>query len=581
MDRVHTENGSCSSGDALQSLVDRENRVRINAAVFERIPPLPRDTLQSSIQNRSILSWPHPQPNNVINTSSSDLSLPSVITPYRPGYVPAQPSEFSRRDVPPPIPPFRGSSTTGTTEHNPILLPSSPTQAAFISQLRYAAQAPSSMSLVPHTQHSIIYDIPGPQSSSLRRPFLHEPDLSDMYPPPRQRSPKPNVPPTPALSTNHFPDKKALHTSLVATANFLHAQNIDYKVKDLCAYYSISLREGYYHLRKLRTHGVYFIPSRKDKRFPRGCHLTISKEQLRVIDAFIEKELWDGRGQERFENRLTWDKVRAACNVTIADNTFRRYMGTLNYSKCISCLIGYVSRSTGARRVKFAQKMLERFPTKENWRRVRFSDTVRYGFDDRGEARILKKPGERYCSECFREEMDVDTRWKFRRERRLHAWGAVGYNFISKLVIYDTEFEKNWTPEVYRSKILETEVASWLQRGDDFVLHEEGSIGTGIGIFTPGSGETNEVREWKIERDVDCYFNAEMSPDLAPIRRAFRLPRRAADVLGMPEWDTGSMEEWCRRGWEGLEQSVVNEWCDSMPDRLREVIACEGRMTPH
>ena len=62
---------------------------------------------------------------------------------------------------------------------------------------------------------------------------------------------------------------------------------------------------------------------------------------------------------------------------------------------------------------------------------------------------------------------------------RVHAWGAIGYNFKSPLMFYEVPGNSNGaiTHKVYIEQILEVEVRKWIERGNDFVLEEDGASG--------------------------------------------------------------------------------------------------------
>jgi len=67
--------------------------------------------------------------------------------------------------------------------------------------------------------------------------------------------------------------------------------------------------------------------------------------------------------------------------------------------------------------------------------------------------------------------------------------------------------------QIYRDKILEKVVGSWLDRGDTFVLEEDGDSGYGGRNTKKG----NIVKEWKQAYGLKHYFNVARSPDLSPI----------------------------------------------------------------
>ena len=64
---------------------------------------------------------------------------------------------------------------------------------------------------------------------------------------------------------------------------------------------------------------------------------------------------------------------------------------------------------------------------------------------------------------------------------------------------------------MYIDFILEPVVKSWLEKGDDFILEEDGNSSG------HGSGKDNIVRRWKDEHQLKHFFNCPHSSDLSPI----------------------------------------------------------------
>ena len=64
----------------------------------------------------------------------------------------------------------------------------------------------------------------------------------------------------------------------------------------------------------------------------------------------------------------------------MTDRTMHRVMKlAMDYEKCKACVTGWLADRPMARRVKWAQDMLVKYPKPEDWHRVRFSDEVHFG----------------------------------------------------------------------------------------------------------------------------------------------------------------------------------------------------------
>jgi hypothetical protein len=97
------------------------------------------------------------------------------------------------------------------------------------------------------------------------------------------------------------------------------------------------------------------------------------------------------------------------------------------------------------KRKDWAEVMKERYPSKKNWRRVRFSDEVHWAVGPEGKVRIIRKPGERLCSDCIQHTLD----------RVQETRNTVGYNFKSDLNFHTTTSKNGrMSLQVYRDQIL-------------------------------------------------------------------------------------------------------------------------------
>ncbi|KAK3951877.1 hypothetical protein QBC32DRAFT_370791 [Pseudoneurospora amorphoporcata] len=143
--------------------------------------------------------------------------------------------------------------------------------------------------------------------------------------------------------------------------------------------------------------------------------------------------------------------------------------------------------------------------------------------------------------------------------KRLHCWAAIGYNFKSELIWYDSgNANGKMTLQCYRDQILEPVVGEWLRKGEDFVLEED-----------------NDSEENGLEH----YFNCSCSPDFTPIEKAWQSPKQY--LRKRPCWDDTIVKELAEEGWAALTQERINSWIDSIPQILKDCIELEGAMTGH
>src|SRR5437764_13452311 len=131
-------------------------------------------------------------------------------------------------------------------------------------------------------------------------------------------------------------------------------------------------------------------------------------------------------------------------------------MYALDYHKCIACRKGWISKSLAKKHIEYARRMLEQYPTKEYWRRVRFSDKVHFGHGREGRLLIISKKGQRYCQNCIQEVGGPAETEK----NKVYTWAAIRYDFKSNLVFYNVPLNTNgkMTLQIYKDSILESVV---------------------------------------------------------------------------------------------------------------------------
>jgi hypothetical protein len=265
---------------------------------------------------------------------------------------------------------------------------------------------------------------------------------------------------------------------------------------------------------------------------------------------------------------LTWEQIGTEVGLDLSGRTIRRALGTMKYHKCIACRKGWVNKATAEKRVEHSRIMLEKYPDVDDWKYVRFSDEVHFGWGPQGKLRIIRKPGMRYCQDCIQEADEPDEKDK----KRFHCWATIGWDFKSPIYFYNVPGNTNgkMSLQVYRDQILEPIVKPWLESGQDFVLEEDGDSGH-------GTGKSNIVRTWKQKHGLKSYFNCSSSPDLSPIENCWLPPK--AYCRKYPHWNDATTRELIYEDWDQVTQNFINKQVATMLDRYKAVLEGDGRMT--
>jgi hypothetical protein len=356
--------------------------------------------------------------------------------------------------------------------------------------------------------------------------------------------------------THHSTPTKA---HIIGACKWIDAEGIKGKKISVFKLFGVSKARGWQILRDEENRRRFSVQNRPQE--PRGRKPLLTPTDIRKMERIIEDADFESRS-------MTWDTLAYEAGLDVSPHTVQRAMGTLNYHKCIACKKGWVNKASATRRIEYAQVMLQRYPTQDNWKHVRFSDEVHIGVGPQGQVRVIRKPGERYCVNCIQYADEPNEEDK----KKLHAWAAVGYSFKSPLVFYNIESNTNgkMTQKAYINQILEPVVKPWIQHHNRFILEEDQDSGH-------GTSKSNIVVDWKRKNHLESYFNCSNSPDLAPIENMW-LPMKQY-VRKFSHWDVETTEILAQEGWDSIKQRYINKQVVSMPKRLKDVVEGEGAMT--
>ena len=366
------------------------------------------------------------------------------------------------------------------------------------------------------------------------------------------------------MSRRGIPDidtpKKA---RIKGAADYLDHLGIKFNHNDLFRYHGISKRQGWAILSQDREQMDRRHHTNELLQENRGRKRKLSAKELEQADRFLQDVGWDAR-------ILTWDQLASELDYGVSGQTLRTHLGSMDYHKCIACTKGWVSQRTAKMRVHHAETMLSLKPQPSDWHDVRFSDEVHCRVGPQGKMRIIRKPGERYCSDCIQEQLNRDDE---RFWETSHIWAAVGYNFKSDLTFYKTPGNKNGklSLQVYHDTILEPVVKPWIKTHPHFILEEDNDSGHG------GGSSRNLVARWKQREGLDYFFNCPNSPDFSPIENCWQPMKQ--HLKKFPHWNEFETRDLAREGWQKVSQGFINTRINSMPQRLQDCIDMEGRIT--
>ncbi|KAF1816226.1 hypothetical protein P152DRAFT_504951 [Eremomyces bilateralis CBS 781.70] len=188
---------------------------------------------------------------------------------------------------------------------------------------------------------------------------------------------------------------------------------------------------------------------------PRSRPLLVETKDIYEMERILEE-------QDVYGRTMSWEALGYEAGLYVSGRTIERAMGTKDYRRCVACNKAWIFSKPTKKRVDWATLMKARYPTKYTWRKVRFSDESRAGHGPQGKLVIIRRKGERRSKEDAK--------------KKVHVWGAAGYDFKSDLITYNI----------------------------------------------PSNRQDDPTREWKAQNGLKHYFNCASSLDLAIIENCFQ-----------------------------------------------------------
>lgn len=300
----------------------------------------------------------------------------------------------------------------------------------------------------------------------------------------------------------------------------------------------------------------------------------LTERDLDHVQSFIEHTDYDG-------HVLDWAELCTQFGFDVYPQTLRNRMAARSIFTFVTASKPFVDEQLAALRVQWAKTMLTKYPLPIDWRHIRFSDEVHFGWGPEGRQLIIRPRGSdwRGHPSCIQRKETRDKKDQD-QTKRVHFWGAVGYEFKSELVQYSVPGNSNGkiTHKVYIQQILEPVVAEWCLEKKPWCLEEDGDSGHGL------IQNSNVVEKWKkahsMSRDsstiYNYYANCPQSPDFAVIEDLWQYPKQY--VRKRPHWDDEVVAELAQEAWTAMPQEWINRLVDSMPQRLQDCIDSKGQL---
>jgi len=352
-----------------------------------------------------------------------------------------------------------------------------------------------------------------------------------------------------------------IKNKLRMVTKFCQDQNLDIHQTAIFSWAGVPPRTGYRYLQ----------PNQGSRRHANDPYTTEKRGRKRLIQDsdFTALEDWilHGGFNHRVCNYIeVWIEVFPHRDLP-CDNTLRKAFQDRGYHKCIACQKPFLTEKSIRERHSYLN--IRRFWTLDQWRTVRFSDECHFGLGPRRKLKVIRRRGERYHDDCIQKTFKSKN-IQHKNEKRWHVWAAIGYNFKSKLVFYESSSSNGkMTGKIYIDRVL-SEVQNWIDNGQKFILEEDQDSAHGV-------GKDSQVRKYKEQMGLQYFFNASGSPDLAPIENIWRAQKQK--INDIDHFSDDALVEAIYRAWAEIDQGAINRYVDSMVRRMDSLHHRNGDIT--
>ncbi len=153
---------------------------------------------------------------------------------------------------------------------------------------------------------------------------------------------------------------------------YMLTRRISYDPRNVFEYFSMKERTGY----NIIQSGASFRTHHNSEFEAHGRKYKITSKQVREADHLLQD---DNLGLEA--KALPWEAVTAEVEIEVTRQTICKTMNVaLGYGKCLAYVKGHQSEHAKAKRMEWALFMLAKYPLKEDWQHIRFSNEIHFGY---------------------------------------------------------------------------------------------------------------------------------------------------------------------------------------------------------
>ena len=279
--------------------------------------------------------------------------------------------------------------------------------------------------------------------------------------------------------------------------------------------------------------------------------------------------------QSQDARQASYMQIARGLGMTASLDTIRCGLRKAGFRRCVACPKPLVSWINRRKRLKWAREHLHW--TKEDWKRVMFTDESSFETGQRARTFVTRRPGEGHCPDCM-------VKFKHSSWKSVMVWRGIMGSQSSDLVEVKKTIKKNRrgvmkesiTTTDYINQILSPHLEPWywsLEAANlqSIFMQDEASIHVSA-----------EARLWLQQHQIETLVWPSSSPDLNPDEYMWRSMKQKIKRYEKLNFDEKTMFKAVKDEWAILKDNIAwNGWVESMPERCQTVIRNHGFATEY
>ena len=193
------------------------------------------------------------------------------------------------------------------------------------------------------------------------------------------------------------------------------------------------------------------------------------------------------------------------------------------------------------------------------WKRVIFSDESSFKLRSNRGQRVYRR-----VNETFNHGMTTQV---VKHCPQLMIWGCFAYNGVGNLDFINGKMNSQVYVDTIDKNLVESATKLCMQ--NDYVLLQDNDP----------KHTSKFTRDYLMCNGIEVHDHPPSSPDLNPIEHAWDILDRKISIKDRMNLHT--FQAALVREWQAIDKKIIHNLAESMPSRLREVIAMKGRATKY